>query len=536
MSNLPPSKNYDVIVVGAGHNGLVAAAYLAKAGLHVLVVEQRETVGGAAGTSDIFPGYQVDVGATDAGLFTPEIIRDLNLESRGLRWLESPAVVTVLQADGHPLTVWRDPVRTAAEIAPRSKTDAERYPSFLGKMTRFTDVLQRMLTLAAPSLPDLEVGELLPWLGSALRLKSLGDRDMMELLRVLPMPVSDWLEEWFQDGLLKAAIAAGSVRGHSLGPMSSGTSFLLLYHAIRAGQAGVRSCRFVQGGMGLLTQSLASAASQYGAEIRTGQGVASIIVEDGRATGILLENEEQVAARAVVSNADPRRTFFDLVGAANLPVGFVREVKNIRFRSSLARVSFALNGMPDFSRAGQVGSYENLSGHNLVCPSLEYLERAYDEAKYGGFSSQPVLDILIPSLSDPTLAPPGSHLMNVDMYYAPYAMSDGGWDDKRAVLLDVVIKTLEDYAPGIQDMISHSHVLTPLDLEREFGLTNGDIYHGQMGLDQLLMMRPVPGYGRYRTPVENLYLCGAGTHPGGGVTGASGYNAAREIRRVLTAR
>ena len=533
MNDLHSSKQFDVVIIGAGHNGLVAAAYLAKAGLHVLVVERRDELGGSAGTAEIFDGYKVNVGAVDAGLFMPKVARDLDLESHDLRWLEAPAVVNLLRPDGSALTIWRDLEKTTREIAHHSERDAVKYPAFLRVLAKFTDVLQGMLLAAPPSLPQLQAGELLPWLGTALKVKTLGKQDMMEFLRVLPMPVADWLGEWFESELLKAAIGAGSVRGHALGPMSSGTAFLLLYHAMHAGQAGFRASRFVRGGMGIFSEALASAARRSGVEIVAGKQVSKVVLEDGKAAGIQLEGGVTIRARAVVSSADPRQTYFGLVGASNLPIGVVREVKNFRMRSSLARVTLALNKIPEFLSADQSDALDRLSGHNLICPSLEYLEQAFDDIKYGSFSSHPMLDFVIPTIIDSTLAPPGMHLMEVDVYYAPYELHSATWEEKRLDFIEAVIVTLEAYAPGIRESIAKTHLLTPADMEAVLGLTGGDIYHGQMGLDQLLMMRPVAGYGRYRTPVENLYLCGAGTHPGGGVTGAPGYNAAREILGVL---
>jgi phytoene dehydrogenase-like protein len=529
MTNSPANKSYDVIVIGAGHNGLVTAAYLAKAGKQVLVIERRQSVGGAASTEEVFPGYSANTGAADAGLFLPRIVTDLNLESHGLLWIENPALVFAPQPDGRSLTLWRDPERNVAEIAGFSKADADRYPAFLRLVSRLADVLGLMLTVSPPSLPQVQVGELLPWLRSALKLKSLGNHEMMEFLRVLPMSVAGFLDEWFESPVLKAAIGASGVTGSFLGPRSSGTALMLLYQAIQAGRAGFRSSRFVQGGTGHLADALAEVALQHGAEICTGLEVSEIVLDGNSASGVNLGNGDTIDAHAVVSSADPRRTFFGLVGAPHLDVRFVREVKNIRLQSSLARVHLALSGLPSFPSAPQAGPGGNLSGHILIGPDLDYLERAFDDAKYGRFSSQPMLDIVIPTLADPALAPPGKHILTIDAYYAPYSLQDGGWDDKRGELLDVVIQTLAAYSPGIANLIVNARVITPIDLEREYGLTRGDIYQGQMGLDQIIMMRPVAGYGRYRTPVENLFLCGAGAHPGGGVTGAPGYNAAREI-------
>jgi len=309
---------------------------------------------------------------------------------------------------------------------------------------------------------------------------------------------------------------------------------MMLYHYLGRANGGFKSSRFVRGGMGQLSAALASAARKHGAEIRTDAEVGRIILKDGSAAGVALKNGEEISARLVISNADPRRTFFDLVGAPNLGPQFVRRVRNIRYRGSTAKVNLALNGLPRFT--GAPPDEAHLSGHLMICPSLEYLERAYDEAKYGKFSQQPYLDVVIPTVLDSSLAPPGKHVMSVTMQYAPYKLRDGNWDEQREKLGDKIIGALSEYAPNLKDLILHRQVLTPLDWERDYGLTEGCIFHGQMGLDQLLFMRPAPGYGQYRTPIENLYLCGAGTHPGGGVTGAPGSNAAREVLKDLKGR
>lgn len=523
----------DVIVIGGGHNGLVAAAYLAKAGKQVLVLEKRNVLGGAAATEEVFPGFQVDTGAVDAGLFLPRIVSDLNLEGNGLRWLENPALVFAPQASEVGLTLWRDINRSQEEIAHFSQKDAARYPEFIRQLSRFASMLAGMLSLSPPSLPQWELKELLPWTRTALKLKSLGEQEMMEFIRLLPMPVTDFLDEWFESPQLKAAIGASGVTGSFLGPRGSGSTLMLLYQAANAGVAGVRASRFVQGGMGALSQVLATTARQRGAEIRTGSDVVRILLEDGRAVGVELDSGEQIRARAVVSSANPVHTLFDLVGATNLEVRVVREVKNIRLRAALGRVNLALNSLPDFAGASRGGNHERLSGHILIAPDLDSIERAYDQAKYGEFSSQPMLDITIPTVNDRTLAPPGAHLMCINTYYTPYTLKMGDWDSHKEAFMLTVLNTLAAYAPGLPDQVLHSQVITPLDLEREYGLTGGDIYHGQMGLDQLLMMRPIAGYGRYRSPVENLYFCGAGAHPGGGVSGAPGYIAAREILKVM---
>jgi phytoene dehydrogenase-like protein len=528
---------YDAIVIGGGHNGLTAAAYLAKAGLKVLVAERRAVLGGAAATEAVWPGFRVDTGSWDGGLFLPQIVRDLALEEHGLRFIESESLVHVLQPGGRGLTLWRDAQRTARELGATSGENASRYPAFVAQLTRLAGVLRPILTLAPPPLKGDQPGDLLPWLPVALRAKRLGRRDMMELLRVLPMPAWDWLGEWFgergspESEALKAALGAIGTLGSLQGPRASGTAFLMLYYALGAEHGAPRAVRFIRGGAGSLSDALAGAARLHGAEVCPAFPVQRIILEDGRAAGVALEDGRRFTARAVLSSTDPRTTFFGLVGAPHLEVRLVREVKNIRFRGSLARVNLALSGLPQFRIPA--GEIERLGGRILICPDLETLERAYDDAKYGRFSARPCLDMALPTLRDPSLAPPGQHLLLVNVQYAPYHLATGTWDEHRERLGDRVVDILDEWIPGLRELILHRQVLTPLDLEREYGLPEGCIYQGQMGLDQLLFMRPVAGARGSQTAIENLYLCGAGAHPGGGLTGAPGYNAARQVIKDL---
>ena len=525
--------DYDAIVIGGGHNGLVAGAYLAKARLKVLVLESRGVLGGAAASEEIFPGFKVNTGACDSGLFLPEIVSELRLQKRGLEFLTGPALLHAPQPGGAGLTLWRDPGKAAAEIARFSAADAAKYPAYLRWLSRMAGALSGLMTRTPPSIPDLSPGDLMPWLGTALKVRRMGRRDMAEMMRALPMPVSDFLDEWFESPAVKAALGASGVTGGMLGPHHSGTAFMLLYQTFNTRPAAFRASSFVKGGMGALSQALADAVRTHGGEIRLGAGVARVILEDGRARGVALQSGEEISAGVVLSSANPHRTFFELVGAQNLPLSFVREVKNIRYRGGLARLNLALSGLPAFSSLsaspGSDDASTPLSGHILICPSLDDLEEAYVAAKYGQFSPRPMLDMVIPTLLDDSLAPPGQHLLHINVQYAPYHLQGGSWDAQREALVEAVLSLLEEYAPGVRQLILGQQVLNPLDLEREYGLTEGCIFHGQMALDQLLFMRPVAGSGQYNTPVENLFLCGAGSHPGGGVTGAPGRNAARRV-------
>ncbi|MFN8455305.1 MAG: NAD(P)/FAD-dependent oxidoreductase [Anaerolineae bacterium] len=558
------NHQYDAIIIGGGHNGLVTAAYLAKAGKKVAVLERRDTLGGAAATEEIWPGFKVNTGAADAGLLRPEIIAELGLRGHGLEFIESEVAALALQPDGSPLTLWRDPRQTVAEIARFSPADAAKFPAFMRLMTTLTGVLDQIMTLTPPSLEEIKPGELIPWAKLGLKLKGLGAKEMMEFLRVLPMTTNEFLDEWFESDALKGALGAASISGLMQGPQSSGTAFVMLYNYLgAAASGGFKASRFVRGGIGQLAAALGRAARQYKADIFTGAEVARILLTEDphtgeqRASGVVMASGEEIRAKVVISNADPNRTFFGLVGAPNLEPHFVRRVKNIRYRGCVAKVNLALSGLPNFSLPSFPGrgQGEGLGGHLLVSPSLEYLERAYDDAKYGRFSAQPYLDVVIPSVLDSLLAPAGQHVMTITMQYAPYKLRGGrgaeeqgsggdknqknelhpsNWDEtQRQVLGDKIIDTLAQYAPNLKDLIRHCQVITPADWERDYGLTEGNINHGEMMLDQLLFMRPVAGYGQYRSPIEGLYLCGAGAHPGGGVTGAPGYNAAREVLREL---
>ncbi len=521
-------SGYDAVVIGAGHNALVTAASLAREGWRVLVLERREVVGGAAASDELFPGCRVNLAAQDAGLFRREIVSDLGLDARGLEWVHPPAVATSLTGGGEALTLWRDPRRSRAEIARHSTADAERFPAWADYLRSMARVLRIALEQPPPILHGVSARERLRMLRPLLRAARLGKRTVVELLRVIPFSARDLLDDWFASDVLKGMLATSALPGARHGPSAMGGAFRMLYHATGTEAHGFRSSIFVKGGIGVLSEALAKAARRHGAEVLTGAQVESIRVEDGMATGVLLAGGEEIAARVVISGVDPRRTFFGLVGAPRLGPEFNRKVTNIRLGGTTAALHLLLDGLPPLPDAA-----ERLSGHTLVAPDLEYLERAGDDAKYGRCSARPHLDMVVPTLHNPALAPPGRHLASIQIRYAPYRLRSGSWEDgaTRDALLAGALDVLDEFLPGLRERIVDHRLLTPLDLEADFGLTGGDEYHGQMGLDQLLFMRPVPGWGRYRTPVERLFLCGSGTHPGGGVTGRPGRLAAREILR-----
>ncbi len=526
------TDSLDVIVIGGGHNGLVAAGYLARAGLRVLVVERRSVLGGAAATEEVFPGFKFDTGAQDAGLLQPAIVRDLQLAAHGLSLFESPIGCLSLLGQGRALRLWREPAKAVEDIESFSKSDGAKYPLFLEQTGRMAAALGRSLALTPPDLPPSlgDFSRLIGWARFAVRARLLGRAGMMELLRTIPLSVESLMDDWFESDALKGALGSLGVSGSAQGPKASGTAFMLLYHA----QGGLpRPARFLQGGMGQLARALALAAQSYGAKLRTPAEVERVLVDDGRAIGVRLRGGEEIRASAVASSADPRHTLFDLIGASELEVRVVRRVRNIRFRGTTARVNLALDRLPSFSG---ITDRSGLLGHILVCPSLEYLERAYDDAKYGRYSQRPYLDMVIPTLYDPSLAPDGKHILSVTMQYAPYKLRDTNWDRERDGLANRIVGAIAEHAPDLPNLILHRQVITPLDYEQEYRLPEGSIYHGQMGLDQLVSMRPIPGYGRYRSPISGLYFCGAGAHPGGGITGVPGRNAAREILQDLKRR
>ncbi|NDQ56757.1 MAG: NAD(P)/FAD-dependent oxidoreductase [Acidipila sp.] len=527
----------DVLIIGAGHNALVTAFYLAKAGLKPLVLERSASVGGAAVTDEFYRGFKCSTLAHAAGPVLAEIAHDMRLERNGLEMIEPVARVFAPAPDGSWFALYSDLARSVESIARLSPKDAQRYGELDKTLKKISGVTRHLLSLTPPSIdgaPSREDAWKLLKTGRGFR--KLGRQQMFQVLRWGPMAVADFVAEWFETDLLRAAIAARGIFGTAMGPWSAGSTAVMLLRAAADPHPGGVSA-FPRGGMGALTAAMAAAARAAGAEIRTGAEVRQIGVKNGVATGVTLTSGEEIQARAVVSGADPRRTYLKLVDPVHFEPAFVVKMRNYRSAGTIAKVNLALDGVPEFSALGSYGSgadrNQAMSGRIHIGPGIDYLERAFDASKYGEFSPHPYLDISIPSLSDSTLAPVGKHVMSICAQYAPYKLKDGDWNTQRGNLADAIIRTLAIYAPRLPEMILGKQIITPLDLEEKYGLTGGHPYHGELALDQLFTMRPVLEFGRYRAPIKNLFLCGSGTHPGTGVTGASGANAAREILKDL---
>ena len=520
-----------VIIVGGGHNGLVAAFYLAKAGYAPLVLERRSIIGGGAVTEEIAPGYRCPTFSHAIGPLRRSIVRDMQLSQR-VEFIEPDPRLLALSPDGRAL-VFSDRARTAEAIRAFSDADGARYAEFCSTLERLAGFLTPLLEATPPSLNGPAAGELWDLLKMGRRFRALGRADGFRLLRWMPMAVADLVGEWFSTDLLQAAIATRALFGSFVGPWSGGTGAALLINSAADPMPGGNSIS-VKGGPGALTEAMADAAREAGVQVRVDTPVARVLVRDGRAHGVVLADGSEIAADAVISNADPKATLLHLVDPAELDPSFRTKIRNYRAPGTTAKVNLALRALPAFRG---IANPADLHGRVLIAPGLDYLERAFDCAKYGEISNDPWLDVAIPSLTDPSLAPPGRHVMSVYVQFAPYRLAPGSdWSASRDRLADNVMRTLEHYVPGLGAAADHRQVLTPADLEDLCGLTGGHILHGEAALDQLFTMRPVLGCAQYRTPIENLFLCGAGTHPGGGLTGGSGQNAAREIIRALKSR
>jgi phytoene dehydrogenase-like protein len=517
---------YDVVIIGGGHNGLTAAAYLARAGRSVLVLERRHVVGGAAVTEEVFPGFHFSVCSYVVSLLRPEIIRELDLARHGLQLLPLDGTFTPLPSGDY---LWRtdDHAFTRRELTRHSPRDAARYDEFGAAMARMAEFVKPLLAALPPDPQRPGFRGALQLAGLARRFKQLAASDQSRFVQMMSMSAVDFLRQWFETDALIATMSASGIIGTFLGVRSPGTAYVLLHHYMGEIDGVFRSWGLARGGTGAVSNAIAAAAREAGADIRTNAAVTRIRSRNGTADGVVLDNGDELNARIVVSSADPHVTFLRLLEPSELPADFVAAIRNFRFRGAAAKVNLALDALPRFTARPE--GDEHLRGAISISPSVDYMERAYDEAKYGAFSRRPYMDIVIPSLTDPGVAPPGKHVMSCFVQYAPYHLSSGTWDDQRESLGDTVIDTLAEYAPNIRDIVLHRQVVTPLDLEREWGLTEGNIFQGELSPDQLFFMRPVPGLAQYRTPLRGLYLCGAATHPGGGIMGAPGRNAARKI-------
>lgn len=527
------SKTYDAVIIGGGHNGLVAAAYLAKASKDVLVLEQRHVLGGAAVTEEVFPGFRFSVFSYVVSLLRPHIIRDLELSKHGLEIIPLEASFLPL-LDGRSLCRWSDPHMTRREIANFSAKDAEIYPEFGMTMMKMARFAKNIIDNPAPDPTSLRPRELMHLMSLGRHFQQLDPDDMVTHLQMLTMSAVDFLDMWFESDVLKAPMSVSGIIGTFLGVRSPGTAYVLLHHYMGEIDGAFRAWGFSKGGTGQVSLSIANAAKSFGAEIRTEAPVERILMKGNEAQGVVLQNGDEIKAKAVLSSVDPRLTFFKFMDQNQLPDEFTEQIGRYKFRGSSGKVNLALDRFPDF--ACRPGSGPHMQGDIAICPSIEYLEKAYDQAKYGEFSERPYMNIVIPSLVDPTVAPPGKHVMSIFVQYAPYNIKEGAdkWPEKREAFGDAVVNELSRYCPGLKESILHRQVLTPWDIEKMIGLSEGNIFQGELSMEQLLFLRPASGWARYKTPVQNLWMCGSATHPGGGVMGSPGELAAKTLLNSRT--
>src|SRR5574337_312830 len=526
---------WDAVIVGGGHNGLVTAAYLARGGLRVLVLERRHVLGGASVTEELWPGYKVSAAAYLCSLLQERIIRELDLPRFGYHvYPKDPAFFTPF-ADGRHFTMWQSQKKTCEEIAKFSRKDAEAYPAYEDYIERLAQFAERMLLETPPNLARTRLTDLTALGKLGWHLLKMSDEERVGHIRIFTQSVAEFLEPWFESEQLKVTLATDGVIGTNGGPRSPGTAYILLHHVMGKVDGHRGLWGFVRGGMGALSEAIAGAARAAGATVRTEAPVERIFIEggaaNGRALGVVLEGGEEIHARAVISSADPKRTFLGLVGEAHLDPEFARAVRNIAMKGCSMKINLALDGLPSFRALPGSSLMPHHKTTMHVCPDLDYVERAWDDAKYGRPSERPMLEMTVPTTYDDSLAPPGKHIMGIFLQYTPYELRGADWHSLKETYADRVMDLIEEYAPGFKSLVRARHVLSPLDFEQTYGLTGGNIFHGEMSVGQLFFLRPVPGWARYRTPVRGLYLCGSGTHPGGGVMGAPGYNAAREILR-----
>lgn len=525
-----------VIFVGGGHNALVAAFYLAKGGFKPVVLERREVVGGGAVTEEFHPGFRVSSLAHTIGPLRADVARDLQVEKFDCEILRPDPRVFAPSPDGRAILFYDDVQKTAGGIARISAKDGEQYPKFAKALDEVATVFSQIASITPPAIDKPTPEDLWNLLKTGRGVRKLGKKRIFDLLRWGPMAAADFVAEFFETELIRAVVAARGIFGTALGPWSAGSTAVLLLRAA-ADANPVGSSTFVLGGLGKFTSALAEAAKAAGAEIRTGAEVTQIRTKDGAVTGVVLADGEEIACDAVASGADPKRTFFNLVDASQLDPRFAMRMKNFRMKGTVAKVNLALGDLPSFpalaSAVGPDGFHAALSGRIHIGPEIDYLEKAFDASKYGEYSRAPYLEMTIPTILDPALAPEGKHVASVYVQFAPYKLKSGNWETQRKELGQTVVKTLAQYAPNLPSLVEGMQVITPKDLEEDYGFTGGHIFHGELALDQIFTMRPVLDWARYKTPIRGLFLCGNGTHPGNGLTGASGANAAREIIHEL---
>jgi phytoene dehydrogenase-like protein len=533
------AQRYDAVIIGGGHNGLVSAAYLARAGLKTLVLEQRPVLGGAAVTEELFPGFRFSVFSYVVSLLRPEIIRDLQLPKHGLDILPLDGTFTPLRERGGPAKgggdyLWRvnDHGRTMRELRRWSASDAEAYEEYGQLMVDMARFIKPILSIVPPDPTSIDPRPLLPLAGLARRFQQLSERQRAVFVQLMTMSAADFLDQWFETDPLKATMSASGIIGTYQGVRSPGTAYVLLHHYMGEIDGAFRAWGIPKGGTGGVSNAIGNAARALGAEIRTDARVEQIRVRRGKADGVVLEGGEEIEATDVLSSLDSRRTFLGLLEPGTLDPAFEDEVRRFKFRGSSGKVNLAVDRLPDFTALPGTG--EHLRGAISFSPSVEEMEQAYDDAKYNRFSRRPYIDMIIPTLVDPTMAPPGKHIISCFVQYAPYKLAPdlGSWDDQREAFGDAVVDRIAEFAPNIRDIILFRNVQTPLDIERTTGLTEGNIFQGELSLEQLFFNRPVPGYARFRTPVRDLWLCGSATHPGGGIMGANGRIAALEVLRA----
>ena len=524
--------HYHNVIIGGGHNGLVTAAYLARAGLSTLLLERRPVLGGCSVTEEVFPGFKFSVCSYIVSLLRPDILRDLELPRHGLEIVPLPSTFCPSpHDDGRYILRTDDGGENYRHIKKLSAHDAEALPLFSKQMTRICRFVKPILSMVPPPLDTWNPLELIKFLDLGKRFRDLGPDLFHDVIRLFTMSAVDYLDDWFESEQLKASMAVSGIIGTYLGVRSPGTAYVLLHHYMGEIDGVYRAWGMPMGGMGSIAEALARSARSHGAEIRTGVGVQEILVERGRTTGVILDTGEKISAEIVASGVDPHNTFTRLMDPRTMPEEFRQGLDKFKYRGSSGKVNLAVDRLPSFRCLP--GRGKHLHGDISIAPSVDYLEQAYDDAKHGDFSRKPFINVVFPSVIDPSMAPPGKHVVSCFVQYAPYHLKEGNWDDKREPFGDAVVNVLEDYMPGLKASILHRQVVTPLDLEREFGLTEGNIFHGELSLEQMFFLRPLPAWARYRTPVQGLYLCGSGVHPGGGVMGSSGQLGAKEILNDL---